>query len=615
MKNMIVAMAALLLAVVSCNEAEPVWSPVGENIRTRWAAEVSPRNSHPEYPRPQMIRKKWASLNGLWNYAVSPASADEMPQPDGTILVPFCIESSLSGVGRTVSPDEALWYSREFTVPLKWRKDDVLLHFEAVDWDARVWINGIEACHHTGGYTSFDVNVTPYLVRGAKQNVTVKVLDATDNGLQPRGKQVSEPSGIWYTSVSGIWQSVWMEPVGKSRIVSCTAEPDLASSSVKMNVISKSLNGGEMLTVRVHGPEKTYEAVADAFEGSCSIVIDGVRPWSPEDPYLYDIDVTLTKNGKTLDEVRTYTAMRNISVVEDAAGHKRMALNGKPLFQYGPLDQGWWPDGLYTPPTDEAMRYDLKITKDLGFNMIRKHIKIEPSTWYRACDEMGILVWQDMPSMDDNHLLEWNTGAYTDESAERAEWPGDASQRATYYKEWGEIITARKMFPCIVVWVPFNEAWAQFDTRKAVAFTRSLDPTRLINPSSGGNFVRNHGGDIFDVHHYPNPEMKFTEASSVNVLGEYGGIGLPLEGHLWDIGHKWGYVEYSDSKEVTDEYVRFAAMLEPMVVNGVSAAVYTQTTDVEGEVNGLMTYDREIIKVDAARVKAANESVIAAMNR
>ena len=613
MKAKTLILSAVAVLAASCTTNTATWSPAGDNIKTRWASEITPENVHKEYPRPQMVREQWQSLNGLWDYAISPAAQEEMPEAEGQILVPFCIESSLSGVGRSITGEDALWYNRTFKIPRHWRSSHIILHFEAVDWAAQVWVNGKPACSHTGGYTSFGVDITPYLEKGRTQTVTVKVLDGTDNALQPRGKQVSNPHSIWYTAVSGIWQSVWMEPVSASHIAGFTAVPDIDAKQVKFAVETTGAQPGDQIKVSVTGNDRTCEATFEAGAEGTVELGEELRLWSPDDPYLYDLNVSLCRDGKVIDIVKGYTAMRKIATYTDADGHKRMALNGEPLFHYGPLDQGWWPDGLYTAPSDEAMRYDLIKTKDLGFNMIRKHIKIEPATWYRACDELGLLVWQDMPSMDDNRSLHWLRDMYIDDAPVDCEWPHTEAQRNTYYKEWGEIIAQRKAFPCIVVWVPFNEAWAQFNTREAVEFTRAQDPTRLINPASGGNFVRNHGGDILDYHHYPHPHMGIWESESVNALGEYGGIGLPLEGHVWNIDRKWGYVQYPDIKSVTDEYVNFASMLEPLVKEGLSAAVYTQTTDVEGEVNGLMTYDREVVKVEEARVRAANEAVIAAM--
>ena len=603
----------LLILLSGCAGPQPQtfdWTPAGDRIMTPWAAEIAPSSVLPEYPRPQMVRKDWQSLNGLWDYAVTPKEAPEPETYDGRILVPFALESALSGVGRTLTAEDALWYRTTFRLPKKWTSGKaletrtVLLNFQAVDWAAEVWLNGHFLGSHTGGYTAFSFDLEDALNPSGDQTLVVRVLDGTDNNGQPRGKQVSHPSGIWYTAVSGIWQSVWVEPVSDCRIGSYRAEAD---ASGRMEVkIDCTADPSDAVGVELLADGKVVASAA-AEDGKAVLQVDDPHLWSVDDPYLYGLRLTLKHGGAVADVVEGYTAFRSISVVEDADGHKRMALNGKPLFHFGPLDQGWWPDGLYTAPTDEALKFDIVKTKDFGFNMIRKHIKVEPERWYYWCDKLGVLVWQDMPSITDSRFNRWSSTTY-----EGTDWEAPAEAKATYYKEWGEIIAQLSNHPCIVVWVPFNEAWAQFDTEEAVAFTKRQDPSRLVNPASGGNFVRGLG-DILDLHHYPDPKMALWDPSLVNVLGEYGGIGLPLEGHLWQPDRNWGYVQYKDGREVLEEYVRFTEQLIDLVHQGCSAAVYTQTTDVEIEVNGLMTYDRKVIKVDEERLRAANRAVIAAM--
>lgn len=592
--------------MASCQGQKTTWAPAGDNIRTEWAAQVSPVNAHPEYPRPQMIRAEWKSLNGLWDYALTPKDAEAMPEEsEGQILVPFCIESSLSGVGRTLSPDDALWYRTSFRVPSSWRRGRLLLHFEAVDYSTEVWVNGQAVGSHTGGYTAFDFDIAPYLVKGRQQELLVKVKDATDDDFQPRGKQVSHPSGIWYTAVSGIWQSVWIEPAPKTNIRDYTAVSDIDEGTVSVRVQVEGAQMGDMVEVAMEDSPKVTVPVGE----EAIIKPHKVYLWSTDDPQLYDMTITVVRNGAVIDAVEGYTAMRKISVMTDADGHKRMALNNHILFQYGPLDQGWWPDGLYTAPTHEAMVHDLKMTKEYGFNMIRKHIKVEPATWFRACDELGILVWQDMPSFADNQKNHWSQGDDVYDAG--TDWPATQAAKDNYYKEWSEIMDQHMKYPCIVMWVPFNEAWSQFDTREVCAFTKSKDPSRLVNQASGGNWVSDCPGEILDSHYYPQPQMRILDPDKVNVLGEYGGIGLPLEGHLWQEGRNWGYIKYETSEAVTDQYVEYTEMLKTLVTrDGCSAAVYTQTTDVEGEVNGLMTYDRRVNKLDVERVRAANQSVI-----
>ena len=604
---------ALLVLAVSCNSGEQ-WAPAGNRIRTEWADAVNPENVLPEYPRPMMVREKWLSLNGLWDYAVLPKGEDRrIEEAEGQILVPFCIESALSGVGRRVSADEELWYRTTFKLPRGW-KDKVLLHFGAVDWQADVWLNGQLVGTHTGGYTAFTFDVTPYLQRKGPQTLEVRVLDGTDNDLQPRGKQVSKPSGIWYTPVTGIWQSVWLEPVAAASVERYAVTPDL--SGWNFTVFADGAQPGDraVITVRegavgygVGDPEGAVVAKADATPGQV-VRLEVARPqlWSPDTPYLYAVEIGLERNGKLLDKVKGYAALRTVSEVRDQAGFRRIGLNGTPHFQFGPLDQGWWPDGLYTAPGDEALRFDIAKTRDFGFNMIRKHIKVEPERWYTWCDRLGIVVWQDMPSITDSRHGRW----------EQYKWasPEDDSQlapeaQAAYYKEWGEIIGQLSNHPSIVVWVPFNEGWAQFKTAEAVTFTRLADPTRLVNSASGGNSYP--VGDIFDSHNYPDPHMKFTSGGTqIDVLGEYGGIGWAVEGHLWQPDRNWGYVQFHSGEEVFDQYENFARELIPTIAQGVSAAVYTQTTDVEIEVNGLMTYDRKVIKMDEKRLNAVNQAVI-----
>ena len=333
--------------------------------------------------------------------------------------------------------------------------------------------------------------------------------------------------------------------------------------------------------------------------------------WSPESPFLYELAIQLKQGKKVVDEVRGYTALRKSSEVVDSEGFKRLGLNNEPYFQYGPLDQGWWPDGLYTAPTDEALKFDLVKTKDFGYNMIRKHIKIEPARWYYWADVLGIVVWQDMPSIGGTPGGHWEMWKWASPQDDRTL---TETAKGTYYKEWGEIIAQLRNHPSIVAWVPFNEAWSQFDTEKVVEFTRSCDPTRLINSASGGNSYP--VGDIFDSHNYPNPKMKFTSGGlQIDVLGEYGGIGWPVEGHLWQTDKNWGYIEYKSGEDVLAQYTSYAEDLKKIIAQGVSAAVYTQTTDVEGEVNGLMTYDRKIIKMDESRLRAVNQEVIASMKK
>ena len=634
MKRFVLSLSMAFSAVVAFAQ----WTPVGDNIRTPWADQVDPSNPLPAYPRPQMVRSEWFSLNGLWDYAVTEASSESF-EIQGQILVPFALESSLSGVGKVLQKSEALWYEREFTVPKKWKDKNILLHFGAVDWHASVYVNDVLVGEHKGGFDPFSFDVTPYLKKSGKQSLKVKVLDATDNSCQPRGKQCLINNSIWYTPVSGIWQTVWLEPVTSAYIENYYVVSDVDNATMTFEVTAKTAEGDVVKVAVLEGsegysaekPSQAVIAEAVVEDGKAVVNVPDMKTWSPDSPYLYGVKVSVERKGKVIDSVDGYTAMRKISVVRDNSPvhYKRMALNNEALFQFGPLDQGWWPDGLYTAPTDEALEWDIIKAKEMGFNMIRKHIKIEPARWYYFCDLHGLMVWQDMPSIGDHSKGQMSARDKEIQEAVWNKWSSDSFLGGTdckipdewkknYYNEWTNIINAFKNFQCIVVWVPFNEAWGQFDTPAAVRLTRKLDPTRLINCASGGNYDLSEGeegfGDILDVHYYPCPAMNIFERKFVNVIGEYGGIGLPVEGHTWIIDKKWGYGgNKKTSEEVMLQYEKFLDMLKVFVQTGFAAAVYTQITDVEGEVNGLITYDRKVIKVDMPRIAAGNQEVIKSM--
>lgn len=602
MKKTLFVCCALALAL--CAQAQ--WKPAGDKIKTQWAEQVNPKSVLPEYPRPLMERSEWQNLNGEWEYAIKPLGEVEPASFDGNILIPFAVESSLSGVQKEVGEKNELWYKRSFTVPAKWKGKDVMLNFGAVDWKAEVFVNDVLVGSHKGGYTPFSFNITPFLKGSGAQKLVVRVWDPSDKGYQPIGKQTSNPQGIWYTSVTGIWQTVWLEPVASNHITAVKSIPNVDANALNVTVGASTPCVTSIVEVKLLDKGAVVASAKGVQGQELRLGVKNPTLWSPENPYLYDMSITLSQNGKVIDQVKSYTAFRKISVEKDQNGILRMCLNNKPLFHYGPLDQGWWPDGLYTAPTDEALLYDIKKTKEWGFNMIRKHVKVEPARWYYHCDKEGILVWQDMPSGDMGNRWEphkYNGGTDKERSVESV---------ANYYQEWKEIMDLGVSHPSIVVWIPFNEAWGQFDTEKVVAWTKAYDPSRLVNPASGGN--HRPCGDILDLHNYPGPDMFLFDAQRVTVLGEYGGIGLPLENHLWWNKRNWGYIQFKNSDEVTAEYVKYANELKGFVKRGFSAAVYTQTTDVEGEVNGLMTYDRKVIKINEAKVKAANQSVIKSMN-
>ncbi|MCW3806870.1 glycoside hydrolase family 2 protein [Plebeiibacterium marinum] len=599
MKSLSVWVLAIMVLAQMSGYAQ--WQPAGDKIKTEWGENLDPQNVLQEYPRPIMQREEWKNLNGLWEYAIAPKSFQEPGKFDGQILVPFAIESSLSGVQKPVGDENVLWYKKYFSVPSAWKGKDVLLHFGAVDWRSDIWVNGVKVGSHEGGYTPFSFNITPFLVKG-KQEIKVKVWDPTDGGPQPRGKQVNRPEGIWYTPVTGIWQTVWLEPVSTTHIVKVKTTSDIDQSKVTFNACIAGGKYGDVIQVKIKDGNQVIKTVKAEISNKVEVKLDNPKLWSPDSPFLYDVEVALWSEGKLKDKVDSYFAMRKISMGRDENGIMRMQLNNKNIFQFGPLDQGWWPDGLYTAPTDEALVYDIRKTKDMGFNMIRKHVKVEPARWYTHCDRLGVIVWQDMPNGD--REPEWQMFKYFNGS----ELVRTPRSEEIYRKEWKDIMDYLYSYPCIAVWVPFNERWGQFKTEEIVKWTKDYDPSRLVNPSSGGNHYP--VGDMLDIHNYPGPAMKMYDGQRATVLGEYGGIGLALTDHLWVQDRNWGYVQFKSSKEVTDEYVKYAKKLAQLAKVGFAGAVYTQTTDVEVEVNGLMTYDRKVIKVDEKRIREINKEVI-----
>lgn len=596
----------LLIAAIFFQQASAQWKPAGEKIKTGWAEKIDVSNPLPEYPRPQMVRNEWLNLNGLWEYALVAKGSNIPVAYDGQILVPFPIESSLSGVQKIVGENQELWYQRSFAVPSEWKNKNVVLNFGAVDWQAEVWVNDIKIGTHKGGYTPFSFNITPFLKKGAEQKLMVKVWDPTDKGFQPRGKQVENPHGIWYTPVTGIWQTVWIEPVEKTYITQLKTVPNIDGGNVTVLVSAEGSTTADIVEAKVLENGKMIGSGKAAAGQEVVVSVPNARLWSPETPFLYDMEVAIVRNGVVVDKLKSYFGMRKISTKRDANGIVRMQLNNKDYFQFGPLDQGWWPDGLYTAPTDEALLYDIKKTKDFGFNMIRKHVKVEPARWYYHCDREGILVWQDMPSGD--RSPQWQMRNYFN----GLELKRTSESEENFRREWKEIMDLCYSNPSVVVWVPFNEAWGQFKTEEITEWTKRYDPSRLVNSASGGNHYE--VGDILDMHNYPDPVMGLFDSKRVNVLGEYGGIGLVVENHLWEKDRNWGYVQYKTSEEATKVYVEYAEKLKKLIPYGYSAAVYTQTTDVEIEINGLMTYDRKIIKLNEEQIRKVNLEICNSLN-
>lgn len=606
----------LALAQAPLAAAGEDWRPAPSKLWTPWAAEVSPERVHPEHPRPTLVREEWISLNGLWEYAVTARDPDgRAARPperfEGRILVPFPIEAPLSGVGRRVSPREHLWYRRAVEAPAGWRSGRILLHFGAVDWEAEVFVDGERLGGHRGGYDAFSFDVTDRLRAPGAHDLAVRVWDPTDEGSQPRGKQVLEPRGIWYEPSTGIWQTVWLERVPEAYVRSLRIVPSLARAEVRIRAEvaggpGTGGDGGRELRVRLRVPSVRLGERAEPLDGlaawgrpgeELAIRVRDPKPWSPSEPWLYDLEAALEApeadgTVRAIDAVRSYFGIRDVAIAPDASGIARIALNGPFLFELGLLDQGFWPDGLYTAPADEALRFDVELAKRFGFVMARKHVKVEPERWYAWCDRLGLLVWQDMPS-----------------GGGHAPWPRDGAEisrsedsAAQYRRELEALVRGRGNHPSIVAWVLFNEGWGQFDARGAVALARGLDPTRLAIAASGGNDVG--AGDARDIHVYPGPAAPPADRRRASVLGEFGALGLPVEGHL-HTELRAGARRRRDPEALLADYVALLGALRPLVESRLSAAVYTQTSDLEREFNGLVTYDRRVVKLDPARASAA----------
>ena len=557
------------------------WQPVPGQIMTRWAKEVSPEKVLPEYPRPQLVRQSWQNLNGLWDYAISPLDAVEAPPPNGKILVPFCIESALSGVKQPLTPEQRLWYRRSFAASAVAPGERLLLHFGAVDWEAKVAVNGKPVGSHKGGYDAFSFDVTDAVRPGADNELVVSVFDSS-SGAQARGKQkldaIAHSKGIRYTPCSGIWQTVWMETVPAAYIESLKIVPDVDHSSVAVTVHT---HGGGKAKISAMEGEKTVASAEGEAGQPIVMKLSGPKLWSPESPFLYDLRVECGE-----DTVKSYFGMRKLTIAKDDKGVTRMLFNGQQVFQVGFLDQGYWPDGIYTAPSDEALRYDIEVTKMLGMRVARKHVKVEPDRWYYWCDKLGLLVWQDMPCAN----------SYTDKHQ-----PLDNPQ---FKSELVNMVTSHWNHPAIIMWVVFNENQGQHDTEELVAAVKGLDPSRLVNNASGND--DKNCGDVIDKHSYPGPDSPKPEANRAAVLGEFGGLGLPVDGHTWS-KKTWGYQGTKSIDDLTSGYEKLLAKAwELNVQAGLSAVIYTQLTDVETECNGLLTYDRELNKVLAERAAAAN---------
>jgi len=615
---MAVALLAAMMPTSAPAAAAPMmWQPKPAPLATPWTYFVGPNNALPDYPRPQMARKRWQSLNGVWDYLGrsgapvlgTPPAPEAYPEQ---ILVPYPVESALSGVGRH---DDEMWYRKVFQLPSSWQGQQVLLHFGAVDQIATVWVNDQQVAHHEGGYTEFSADITAALRGAGAQQITVRVQDRNEAGPFPVGKQRSNPGGLFYTGASGIWQSVWMEPVPAAHIEKLDIATDLESISVTTRTSGTT---DEQAVVFVSEPAGQVVAIAAGAPGEpIRLPVPKPHLWSPDDPYLYLVKVALVQpSGKVVEAVSSHAGMRTIGAVADSQGRQRIALNGTITFLNGVLDQGYWPDGIYTAPTDDALKSDLERIKQLGMNFVRKHAKVEPARWYYWADRIGLLVWQDMPSLDVS--LSIPVGPAPD-PVSRA--------KVNFESELLAMVDQLRSVTSIVGWVPFNEGWGEFDTARIAGAVKAADPTRMVDANSGVNCCKSHGdtgaGDIFDDHTYVGPGRPQSSPPGVRLAGngadnrvlvdgEYGGLGLALHQNRWP-GWPESYEMTYSPAQLTARYVEVSRALEGIVrEGGLSGAVYTQTTDVENEVNGFLTYDRQVAKMAIPVVAERNRAVIAA---
>lgn len=582
------------------------WEPIKDQLMTRWVNKIDPENPLPEYPRPQLKRKEWINLNGQWDYAIIPKDEKFVKKFEGKILVPYPIESALSGVKRKLLPNQKLWYHRTVTIPESWKAKKILLHFGAVDWETTLWINEKLIGTHKGGYTPFYFEISRYLKNREKNDLVLSVWDPSDKGHQEHGKQSLKPKIILYTAVSGLWQTVWLEPVSDTYIESLKMVPNIDNETLdlKVNMIGPQPN--DIIHTIILENESQIIIDQETTETEIFFKIQSPKLWSPDSPFLYTIIVEIKRNNTIIDKVESYFGMRKISLSNNEDGIRKIELNNKPFFQYGTLDQGYWPDGLYTAPTDNALRYDIEITKELGFNMIRKHVKVEPARWYYYCDKIGILVWQDMPNGGKTGLLQLLFSLLRSKKRKR-DLKRHETEKTQFYQEFEEMIYNLYNHPSIIVWVIFNESWGQFDTKKVVNFVRDLDSSRLIDEASG--WVDHGIGDIADCHKYVGPAMPKNIEDRVAVCGEFGGLGLEIKNHTWQKKIKFNYKKFEDSIDMFEFYGKLINKLKILKENGLSGAVYTQITDVEGEINGLLTYDREVIKMNESMLRELNLSL------
>lgn len=581
------------------------------NLKTRWFKNIDKNCPLAEYPRPQLKRADWMCLNGEYDYAITDANSDKPEKFDGKILVPFSVESEASGVQKPLSPEQRLWYRRSFTLSDEFKGKRTILHFDAVDWQCSVWVNSVLLGEHTGGYNPFSFDITDALTDGENELI-VKVYDPTDSGHQQRGKQVNKTHGFWYTATSGIWQTVWLEPVNYCHIESIRLLPDIDQGTIGIEVKHTCECGGKLYAKILDGEKAVFEG---EIEANASIPVPDAKLWSPENPFLYDLELTLECEGEK-DEVKSYFGMRKYSIVKDSQGILRLALNNKPYFQKGLLDQGYWPESQLTPPTDEAMIFDIEKMKELGYNMLRKHIKVEPLRWYYHCDRLGMLVWQDMVSGGEyiGQILAGvlpNINVHVKDNMYKSFKRGNPEWREEFRQElWGMI---DNLYNCVSIccWVPFNEGWGQFDAKEIGTEVKKYDPSRFVDHASGWH---DQGGpDFRSMHRYiipVTPPFKYEFKGRPWVLSEYGGYSWNIKGHVWNAAKSFGYIMYSDSKALSNAYKKLhEKQIIPLIKKGLCATVYTQVSDVEFEVNGIYSYDREVLKLDKDTVIAVNQKL------
>ena len=577
-----------------------------EAMLTPWGEALDREHPLPEYPRPQLRRNSYLNLNGIWEYAIT-KTAEKPAAMQGEIVVPFSPETPLSGVGHILQPDEYLWYRRSVTLPEGFfRGGRLLLHFGAVDQRCTVWVNGQEAGSHTGGYLPFALDVTE-LIEGDAFTLELRVTDPTDTGSLSRGKQRLKNTGIWYTPQSGIWQTVWMECVPENylRSLRITPKPEENAVHIRLEADDPAMAA---VTICRDGGIIAEEQTDENGESTLTIPAEELRLWSPEDPFLYDAAITLAGG----DKVESYFGMRAFGIGKDEKGLPRLLLNGKPYFQNGLLDQGYWSDGYYTAPSDEALIHDIAEMKRLGFNMLRKHIKVEPLRWYYHCDRLGMLVWQDMMNGGESYsplsiYVFSNLGLRVKDDRYRYFSRSDEAGRTHYYEELGQMIDLLYNTVSLALWVPFNEGWGQFDALKAAEFIRKRDDTRPIDHASG--WYDQGGGDIKSIHWYFRPyhHKQPPKEQRPICLTEYGGYNCAVPGHCWGEGAEFGYKKIADPMEFNRAFQKLMEeQIIPAKERGLAAAVYTQVSDVEGERNGLLTYDRKVCKANEAIFRAVN---------